>query len=181
MSAEPLRTNKATFSATVVGLVPVASATDIVVMQGADGRKIEIDRIEISGIAGTGIAVSTSLIRRSSAASGGTSAAMTPIAHDSRVALTSAATLSSYTANPTVGNAVGTLWAGRLRLGVTTAAIPTSVAVIDSSQLNVGPICLNSASEWLAINLNGTTVSSGALEIYIRWTERHFAADGIYG
>jgi hypothetical protein len=177
--AEPIvRSNKATFSACVTGLVTAASATDVFIIQGANGRRIEIDRIEITGT-GTATAVPVSVIRRNSAASNGTPAAITPVAFDSRVSIVSAALVNSYTANPTVGNAVGTLWVGRLRLQAAGGSAPPTL-IVDSAQLNSGAMALNSASEWLAINFGSTSITSPLIEIFVRWTETYLV-DGING
>ncbi len=181
MSAEPLRTNKATFTACIQGLVTAASATDVVTIQGVNGRRIELDRIEIIGAASSGSAPPTALIRRSTAASGGTSSAITPVAVDSKVALVSGVAILAFTANPTVGTPVGNLWVGRTRFIAVTAVAPPGTTVIDASQLNAGPFVLNSASEFWAINFGATTIAAPLVDIFIRWTEYFYPADGING
>jgi hypothetical protein len=77
----PCDGNKATYSANILGLVSVATATDIFTIYGSATKTIKILRIGISATQTTGGAVNIQLIKRSTANTGGTSASSTAVVH----------------------------------------------------------------------------------------------------
>jgi len=115
-----------TYTATAVALVPAASATDIFCISPGTTKNISIRRITIGGTAGTAITTPFLLYRRTSLDTGGTAAtslalpvAVPTFAGDSA----STATLTSYTANPTIVDSSPSLMGAMIvDLPVTTAA-----------------------------------------------------------
>jgi len=169
-----------TYTATAVALVPAASATDIFCISPGTTKNISIRRITIGGTAGTAITTPFLLYRRTSLDTGGTAAtslalpvAVPTFAGDSA----STATLTSYTANPTIVDSSPSLMGAMIvDLPVTTAAggaihverhWGTSVDMFSR-----GLDLQKNTTQQLCINLNGVTVSSGLLNINIEWTEQ---------
>jgi len=170
-----------TYSASAVGLAPAASATDIFCISGSSSKAIAIRRISISGTAGTLVTVPVTLVRRASLDTAGTPAtgAALPVAaaHLSTNGAATA-TLTSYTANPTINDSSPLyLRAGNVTLPVTSAGTVTSplewfggTSVESYSQ--GFDIPAGSTAQQYCLNLGATSVSSGLLNISITWTER---------
>lgn len=151
----------------VVGATPAATPTDIITLTGSASKLIRVRKIILGGLATAAGSLIISLIRRSTAASGGTSTAPTPLKmRNGDVAAT--ATVALYTANPTVGTAVGTLQSVRVPLQLTAAmAQPVQLDFAETPG-----ICLQGTSDILAINgAGGTVPTNGVLDIAIYWTE----------
>jgi hypothetical protein len=210
-------TGKATFSAGQVGLVVASSATDIFTITGAAGRKIKVLRIEVSGIATAAGTQPYSVVKRTTANTGGTSAALSAVAHEAPVfapwsatkaylvgdSATSsgisyacilantnnvppnatywaamgriaAATVLTYTANPTVGALTGqggVMAAKRGTLLTAAAASAASPTVFDFTTTGSKYPTLNSENDVLALNFNGATAAGNALDVFATWTE----------
>src|SRR5204863_4895248 len=103
----PTDGQKATYGASITGLVVAASATDIFAITGSATKIVRITRLRISGVRTTGTDTDIQLIKRSTANTGGTSTNPTKVAYDSNDPA-STATINAYTANPTgLGTAIG--------------------------------------------------------------------------
>jgi hypothetical protein len=168
-SLSPIDGSKATYAASITGLVAVASATDIFTITGSASKIVRITRLRISGIKATASAdVDIQLIKRSAANTSGTSTAPAIIPYDS-LSSPATAVVAAYTANPTVGNAVGTLAVDSLFVAVTTA----QTGILDHNFGNrpAQALVLRSAAEVIAVNLNGVTVGGGAFDIWCEFTE----------
>lgn len=171
---------KATYSAGFVGLVPAASTTDIVCMAGLTGKTISIQYMQIDGSAGTTLKVPASLIRRAARNTAGTAAgttanpANTITKMDTGIATASAVPIS-YTANPTITDAAGTILATKqLAVSLTTMATvgyPAEFDFRDSPTNLRAPLLLKATAEQVCINLNATSIASGLLTGQIVWTE----------
>ena len=164
---------KPTFSATLLGIVPGATPTDLLVIKGAAGKLIRLKEMIISGTATAASNVLFQLIRRSSPNSGGTNNGITPYSHDILDGV-SLVTLTQYTANATgLGTAVGTLHGARLNLA------PAANGSIDRllwdwSWKNEKAILLRGASDFVALNLNGVAwPAGGVLDIDLTYTEEN--------
>ena len=158
------------FSVGVLGLVVAAAATDILALIGGNSFLNKSVRLRIGGVATAATAVSMSLIRRSTANSGGTSTAPTPVPVDSVDVGAAKGSVLAYTANPAgLGTAVGTALAFTVPVGTASAPLPDTV--IDFSPLGVGNPILRSALESLCLNLNGATVAGLTLNISVEWSE----------
>jgi len=110
---------------------------------------------------------------RSTANTGGTSTSLTAVPADPSDAAASAVA-RAYTANPTVGTAVGPI-----RAGVVVLTSPATSISIDPVQWTFGNdvgtrggVVLRSASQVFAINGNAASFPSGAaLNCSVEWTE----------
>lgn len=163
---------KNTYSVAVTGLVPVASATDVFTLTGSSTKIIRILHIEIAYTQSAANIRDFLLIKRSTANSGGTATQPTIAPHDSTNASVTAV-VNAYTANPTLGTAVGTLRSGKLWAATATGG---SSALINNLVWDFGnrpgqSVILRGTSQVLAVNLNATTVTTGAINISIEWTE----------
>lgn len=176
-----LNGQRATYSSVALALPPAASATDIACIAGSASKTIEVKEIIISGTAGTLVSAPFTLVRRVSADTAGTAATTTAnwanniIKHDTN-SPTAAATLISYSANPTIGDSAPLyIRSNYVTLPVTSAGtsiVPvvwrfgdTTGAVYDQ------PFVLRGAAQQACINLNAVSVSSGLLHLSITWTE----------
>jgi len=168
-----------TYTATSVALVPAASATDIFCISPGTSKNIAVRRVAIGGTAGTAITTRFLLYRRVSLDTGGTAA--TSLALPVAVPLypsdpASTATLTAYTANPTVVDSSPSL------MGAMTVDLPLTSAAGGAihverhwgssvDMFNHGLILAKNTTQQLCINLNGVSVSSGVININMEWTE----------
>lgn len=167
IKAVSTESSKATFSVASVGIVPVASATDVFILNGSGTKTIRVLQVHISGVCGSAVSVDVSLVRRSTANSGGTSATPTVTTFDTNNAAGTAVALS-YTANPTTGTLVGAIRSAKLNLGLTSAA---GSITWDFSTRNSQAVVLRGTAQGLAVNLNGVSITSGLLDIFVEYTE----------
>lgn len=91
-------------------------AGDLYCISGSATKTVHVLRMRISAIASAAIAIDATVVKRSSAPSGGTPVAMTMVPNDS---LNAAATAvgTAFSASPTPGAAVGTIAARKLAIG----------------------------------------------------------------
>lgn len=167
-----------TYSAVALALPPAASATDIACIAGSSTKTVYVSRIRISGTAGTLVSAPFTLVRRTTADTGGTAATTTAnwantIAKNDTNNPTPTATLISYSANPTI-NDTSPVYLRSAYLTLPTTAAGTSISPIqwdwDSLEFMQRP-ALRGAAQQFCINLNGVSVSSGLLHINIQWSE----------
>jgi hypothetical protein len=151
-----------------LSFAPAASATDVVVIQGSATKTVVVRRIMLSGVA-TAAGVKVSLIRRSTADTGGVSSGVTPTLADINDPIATAS-VSVYTTNPSpLGTAVG---GGifNFPLGVNPITSGAQDRLIMAfGDYGAKSLVLRGTNDYLAINLNGTTVTT----IYgdVEWTE----------
>jgi hypothetical protein len=162
---------KATYGVSGLLNTPAATTTDFLTITGSATKTVRIKRIALSGAATTAGSLLISLVRRSTANSGGTSTAPTRVQHDTADAAPTA-TVALYSANPTaVGTAVGNIHGGRLFLNVATTATPDRL-VFEFSTRNDEAIVLRGTGQILAVNFNAFAVpAGGAVDFDIEWTE----------
>lgn len=158
-----------TYRANIAGLVPAASATDIVYINGSATKTVTINRVFVTGTAGTAVAVPVQIIKRSTASSGGTCAAMTSVPLDSSDAAATAV-VNSCTANPTPGTSVGTVASQSVFFSLA-SAVNAQPGDFKFGDTNGKPVVLRGVAQGLAVNLNAVSVSSGVLTAWIEWTE----------
>lgn len=168
MPAQIQDSTKATYAVAGVNNTPAATATDVVTISGSATKSVRIKKVTLSGFAGTAGTMRASLFKRTAANTGGTSTTVTAAQFDSTDAAPTAV-CKLYTANP---SAVGTgvmIAAGALNFGLTGYA---GNLTFDFADRNDKPIILNSATEFLAINLNGNAVpASGTFDYMIEFEE----------
>jgi hypothetical protein len=161
---------KATYSAAAVGIVAVATPTDVFTITGSATKTVRILRIGISGTQTTAGIVNCILLKRSTANSAGTSTTMTNVQHDS-MDVAGTAIVRAYTANPTIGTLVGNIRA--IKLPVLGAA---SVAGSDYQEFYFGDLpekapILRGIGEVISVNFNSVTITGNNFDFYIEWTE----------
>lgn len=166
--------SKVTYSATSASFSAAATPTDVFIINGSASKTIRIVSMRFNSLVGTALVKAVSLIKRSTANSGGTAVTTTIVPHDSN---NSAATAVAqhYTANATLGNTVGTV--NNVQLFFPAAATATSNAPILELlpiDLTTGlpqPIVLRGTGEGLAINLNSSAATHTVCFAGVTWTE----------
>lgn len=165
---------KATYRAIYQGLAAVTACTDLLTLTGAAGKTIRITRVEFSGsIATAAMYLDVLGILRSAVDTGGTKVtAATIVPLDSNDAA-AAAVIAAYSANPTLGTAIGTIKADKLLLQLTgTPAQPDRLAWEFGSRPGAKAVVLRGAAQQFAINLNGVTISNTtSIDVAVEWTE----------
>lgn len=170
-NVQPIR--RPTYSMVASAIAPAASATDFVTLTGSATKTIWVHE---AGCSGTSTAAATHVIvalKRSTANSGGTSAALTEVPHDSSMSAATATGLS-YTANPTTGTLVGNV--GAQMLTTSEAASLTGNAGLVRFQFGedgwTQPLVLRGTSQVFALNGAGASFASGtALTCWVTWSE----------
>lgn len=174
----PSEPSVTTYVATGVGIAPASSATDVACLTGSASKVVRVQRIRVSGTAGTAVVLPVIIRKNASADSGGTAATSTalpvPYAADSANAAPSATTIA-YTANPTVNDTTPGVIAAQ-NLALTTTAAPTGNQPQSTFEWNAGRIyeqapTLRGVAQQVCVYLNGVSVSSGLLNISFNWTE----------
>lgn len=171
---------KQTYSASFFGLVPPASATDVVCIAGNANKTIRLLQVRLQGTAGTLVTLPVNLVRRVSLDTGGTAGTTTAnpantISSRDTNNGASTAVLVSYTAVPTIVDTSPTyLDSGILTLPTTAAGTVTNPMILDYGRdlhaLMQAPT-IRSATGQLCLNLNAVSVSSGVLNGSITWSE----------
>lgn len=169
VNAIPSDGSKATYSATIKGLVLASSATDFFTITGSASKIVRITNISWTSASTAAAQSAVILLKRSTANSAGTSTTRTAVPHDS-TSSSATATVRAYTANPTIGTLVGNIKSVRNFSTGTASAAPSFF----SFNFGDGPfqaLVLRGTSEILALNFNGVTVSGLNFDISITWTE----------
>lgn len=171
---------RTTYSAGFIGLVPAASATDVICIAGSASRAVRLQNIRLSGSAGTLVSLPITLVRRVSVDTGGTAATTTAnpannIAKRDINSPTATATLVSYTANPTIVDSAPTYLDSQSTTFGTTAAATVTVPLFldyakDVENFLFPPTLVGVAAQ-ACLNFNAVTISSGLLNGSITWTE----------
>lgn len=162
-----------TYSAAVTPFTPAASPDDIFTITGSASTTVRVTRIVFSAVATAPTNRRVRLVKRSTADTGGTSAVVTAVPHDSASAAATA-TVLSYTANPTSGTFVGNLRARIVGIPMINPPSEATMSVVPEytlGNLTDEPIVLRGTGEVLAINLQGLTLTGGAVNCYVEWTE----------
>ena len=166
------RTNY-TYSAVSTAFTPGTAPVDVFSIAGSATSNIYVQKMGITTTQTTEGVNAWFLAKRSTANSGGTSAAPTIVPNNSNNPAVSASVLQ-YTANPTAGSLVGYVWGGWVNAPkVTTAGVGGIQGVeVDFEDMFGQPICLLSAAEVLAWNFKGASLPSGLSVIaYCAWYE----------
>ena len=161
------RQNARTYSAAANVAVAV-TATDIFDLFGNATSTVVITKIIITGIQTTAGQIDFLAIKRSTANSVGTRAAMTVVPHDASDSAANS-TPGTYTANPTTGTAVGAI--RRAYIPITAAATALQGTVEFSFGTTGKGITLSGTAQGLCLNLNGATITGGTFDISVEWYE----------
>jgi hypothetical protein len=172
---------KATYSAAFFGLVPAASATDLVCIAGSATKTVKVMQVKLSGTAGTLITTPLQLLRRASADTGGTAGSTTAnpantISLRDTIQAAATATLIAYTANPTIVDTAPTYVDSQsitLPVSGTTAAsvVPTTFEYGMFIEDIVAPPTLRGIAQQICVNAGAVSISSGVINGVITWTE----------
>jgi len=157
-----------TYHASFQGAVTATTPTDVFTIAGAAGKKIRIKYVYVDGEQTTSGTIRVSLIKRSTLDTAGTSTTITPVASDPAQAA-SAATVRAYTANPTLGTAIGTFSTKLLRINV--AGSTQTPVEFDTTNGSLKDMTLSSATEQVAINFNSSTIIGNLMAINVIYTE----------
>lgn len=160
---------KTTYAASIIGLVAAGAATDIFYISGSATRTVRVNKIRATATQTVSGIIDISLVKRSTANSGGTCATVTTVPLDSANAA-GTAIVTSCTANPTTGSLVGNVRSEKLAINVATT---TSVdeAFWRFGDVNGQAVTLRGTAQVLAVNLNGATLAGNFFDISIEWTE----------
>jgi hypothetical protein len=161
---------RASYSAAVVNLSVANNATDFFTITGSGTSVIRIMKIVVDATQNTAGIRDVIAIKRSTANTGGTSTTLTNVNHDSTDAAASAV-IRAYTANPTLGTAIGNVRAAKIFIGDTGksgSANASSFLFFDGANKAME---LRTANEVLALNFNGQTAAGNSFNIGIEWTE----------
>jgi len=169
-NAVSLEGTKTSYSASVTGLAPAVTATDIFTIAGSATKTVRITRIQISGVATAAGAYAVQLIKRSVADTVGTLTNPTIVPHDSANAAATAV-VAAYTAHPTLGAAVGTMQVKRITVSTAAGAIPIVPTEFSFELRGEQAIVLRGVAQQLSVNLNGVTMAGGALDVDCSFTE----------
>lgn len=163
-------TQKKTYATGITGLVVPAAATDVFTIFGSSTKTIVVVHFEVTGAVSSKAMADVQLIKRSTANTGGTATNPAAVPMDSTNAA-GTATISAYTANPTLGTSVGIIHANKLLLGVSGTDQPQSIAFNFDRDGKTQGVYLRGTGEGLCLNLNGGTFSSPSLSIDVAWYE----------
>lgn len=157
-----------TYAASVINLVTGTLATDVFTITGSGTKTVYVMKMSVSGLAVTGGNFTVDYLKRSTANTGGTSTTPTVVPLDSTFAA-GTAVVKAYTVNPTLGTLVGAVRSNRVFVsgGATTA----SQDDIDIWGELASPVVLRGTSESLCVNLNGVTINSPTMNIWVEWVE----------
>lgn len=166
----PLDGSRQTYSAAALSVAPAAAPTDVFTITGSATKTIRVLEIGVSATSAANAIINCQLIKRSTANTGGTSAAATAVPHDSNNAAATA-TVLSYTANPTaLGTTVGPVRTFKLLSDATTTATQDLQIFIFGD--NPGQaVVLRGTAQVFAVNLNSATLGGGNLDVYVTWSE----------
>ncbi len=164
---------KNSYSAAINGLVTAASATDIFTLTGSATKTVRITHVEVSGIATTILDTTVRVLIRTTADSGGTTTAVSAIAHDQNNPAATAVAVA-YTANPTVNDGTNRIIRAEkvlFNLAAPSAGSESGRLMLDFGTRPSQAIVLRGTAQQLAVNLNGVTVAGPSIDISIEWTE----------
>jgi hypothetical protein len=142
-----------------------AAATDVARIIGSNTKTIRVKKVVVSGrtTSGSPVACIIKLIKYSTANTGGTSVATTAVPLDSTSAAATAVA-NHYTANPTLGTAVGNI----ATRSITFQALGLVETLIFEFQ---NPIVLRGAAQQLSVNFNATSVTNSSICVNFEWEE----------
>jgi len=161
-----------TYAYRAADVTPVATATDVLALVGANGKLIRITKIGISGSATAASLLDIYISKRTALNTGGTLTNPVATKYDS-LDPNPSATLVLYTANPSALGAGTGLEGDKIYLPAqaTPAGEPTHW-MVDYTGIEAKCPILRNANESISINFAGQAIPAGtSLYLYIEWTE----------
>jgi hypothetical protein len=164
-----LQGNLMAYSASFSALTPVATATDFVSLIGSATKNIRLLRVELFGVATAAAVVDVSLIKRTTADTGGASTPIVVPRYDS-TDIAATASANTWTANPGVlGTSQGNVRTSKL--GLTASPAVGNSLVWEFWRDGTAPV-LRGVGEGLHLSWNGAAVPAGTLlNGYLEWDE----------
>lgn len=170
----PVRRNNTYTVSSAAFATAVLGATDIAALVGSATKTIKVLRVGYSAEQTAQDIENINLIKRSTANSGGTSTAMSVVAHDSLDGAPSS-TAVYYTANPTLGTTVGSLRPSKVLVPANSpgsSATAQNEKVWDFTQgYESKPVYLRGTSESLVVNQNNAAFAGNSTFVWFEFTE----------
>lgn len=164
--------NEVIYHGAFKGLVPAASATDVLVIVGSATKTVRVKRITLTGIATAAGTFHAVLIRRSADDTAGTSTNATAVPREPG-AVAATAVIRGYTGNPSaLGTAVGTIAAQYMGFGTAATQLAAPPTVFDFGESADDRVTLRAATDLLALNLDAQTITGGLIDATVEWAER---------
>lgn len=169
---------QATYAASVIGIVPIAAATDIFVLGGSATKTVKAQRVSCTGTQTTGGEVIITLVKRLT--QGGTDGG-SPDGADGGVPTTASiskrktanatatAVVTAYPYLPATGTSSG--WEDVQSIFIAPSTAAGDIYVWTPGALPSQQLELDGIAEGLAVNLNGATVTGGSFNCAVVWTE----------
>lgn len=173
INAVETESQKATYAYATASFTLAATPTDILTLAGSASVVTRIKRISVFGISTAPGTLPISIVRRSTANSGGTSTSPTIMKHDISSA-TASTVVQLYTANTTtLGTTTGIIHNGRIVTASTVGVTTSGQALVwDFTVRNDEALVLRGAADIIAINGNGATVpGGGSFDLDVEFTE----------
>ena len=163
-----------TYSAASTAFTPPATPTDMFSITGSATNNIYVLKMGFSSTQTTAGVNNLTLVKRSTANTGGTHAAAVPVPFDANNPAATATPLQ-YTANPSaLGTSLGPIWSGWVQSPVVTTATVSGLqgVEINFEDMFGQPLTLLSTSEVLAWSFGGAALPAGlSVLAYVIWTE----------
>lgn len=160
-----------TYVASIRNLTFAATPTAVLEIIGSPTKKVKILEIEAwvtSSATATNIDVS--IVRQSTLCTGGTSTTLTNVAFDS-TAPASGATIKAYTANPTLGTAVGSVSIHNILVTLAASTTASPIAFTEEHSIETAPV-INNNTESYILNFNSNVIAATrSADIYITYVE----------
>jgi len=154
-------------SCTASAKFAASSTTDNAVLPGNASNTVLMTEARVTGIQTTAGILNVEVAKRSTADTGGTSAAMTAVADDSNYSACASAPLSYTGTGPTVGTLVGDIDNAEVGFMAAATASPNDIYILNLRQK---PIVLRGTAQQVAINLGGA-VTGGTMTVTFKWIE----------
>lgn len=160
---------KATYSQTGQ-FAATSTAGDLMILTGSGTKTVRVTKIGFSGTLTTALICLATVIRRSTAATGGTTIAGDTVSkHDTNNAAPTA-TVTFYTVGPTPGTNVGVF--RRENVLLSTTATAGQQLIMDFTTRNEQGLVIRGTSDFLTLSLGSAAAQAGsALSFEITWTE----------
>lgn len=158
------------YCAASVPFTPGATPQDVFAITGSATTIVQVLCIGLTTVQTTAGMNAWSLLKRSTANTGGTSALVAGVpTNDAYPAPT--ATVRQYTANPTAGTVVGSLWTGRVSAPVPGSTVSNGIERVLSFNQG-GSVTLTGIADVLAWNFGGVALPAGlSVQAWVWWNE----------
>lgn len=167
----PLPSSSSVFGSYVAASAPFtpgATPQDVFGITGSANRLVTVTGIWIATVQTTAGNNAWLAVKRSTLNTGGTSAPVSAVPADSSHPAATAL-VRQYTANPSAGTLVGSIWSGRVPSPTPGTALSQPFAAVLSDRQR---IVLNGAAEMLALNFNGQALPTGlSVQAIVAWQE----------